>query len=137
MPEQFQWQADYTIGDPEIDAQHRMLFELANKLFNIMNPKQNFAELKATLHSLFDYIEVHFAAEEQMMEEWNYPELTNHKAMHEGIRKDMTRLLKEAKDLDKLKKDLDFLMTHWVVVHIRDEDAKIGLFRSGQKVQKT
>ncbi|TWI71162.1 hemerythrin [Desulfobotulus alkaliphilus] len=133
MPDHFQWQAEYAIGDPEIDAQHRMLFELANRIVTIMDPRKNFSELKASLQSLFDYIDVHFDAEEQLMEEWNYPELENHRLLHDGIRKDMVLLLKDAKDLDQLKKDLDMIINSWVLVHIRNEDAKVGVFRQKQQ----
>jgi hemerythrin len=128
----FEWQSDYAMGDPEIDAQHRMLFDLANRILTIMDPHQGFGELKAAIQALLDYIQVHFEAEEERMREWGYPELEHHQALHAAIRRDISRLIQESKDLTSLKKDLNFLMTQWVLVHIRKEDCKIGEFCRSQ-----
>ncbi|MCW7754400.1 hemerythrin family protein [Desulfobotulus sp. H1] len=128
MSPQFHWLPEYAIGNPEIDAQHRMLFDLANRIFRIMDPRQDFKELKATLQSLFEYMHVHFDAEEELMREWGYPDIDYHRNLHELIRRDMNSLVEGVYDLHRLKGELNVLMTQWVLVHIRDEDSKLGSF---------
>lgn len=135
MSHPFAWQADYAIGDPEIDAQHRMLFDLANRIVSLMDPQRSFSELKASIQALMDYIRVHFDAEEERMREWGYPDLAYHTGLHATIRQDMIRLLKESKNLEELKKDLDLLMSQWILVHILQEDSKLGLFYRKNIVQ--
>lgn len=127
VPQKLEWQASYAIDDAEIDAQHRMLFDLANRILAIMDPRQEFAELKAAMLALFDYMRVHFEAEEALMEEVEYPELAAHRKLHGTILEDMDRLIEDHTDLFTLKEALNAFMIRWVLTHIRHEDTKIGI----------
>jgi hemerythrin len=60
----FRWEARFAVGDPIVDAQHRLLFELANRLHEAVtrgDPRDGLVELLAELAT---YAKAHFAAEE-------------------------------------------------------------------------
>ncbi len=82
-----QWHEAYESGHPTIDSDHRELFDLANVLLQRAGAAVEGPEAIAALETLLDHIRVHFAQEEQILEERNYSHLTEHRRAHAGLLK--------------------------------------------------
>lgn len=129
------WKHEYSIDGGKIDAQHKHLVELANKVLATSDPVTDVTQLRKTVKDLFQYIEYHFDAEEEFMREVEYPEVEEHHEIHAQLVHDMNHLLKASKDYNQLLAELKPIMTSWVLKHILVEDGKIGKFLKGKEVK--
>ena len=113
------WKPEYSVGIDSIDAQHKTLIELINKLQNAVD----FAtgrdyELEA-LDELVKYTLTHFRYEEELMEEHGYPTFQAHKAEHDRMVKRVDGLV--------MRKALAFLKD-WLINHINGTDQQSSEF---------
>jgi hemerythrin len=76
-----QWNTTLSVGVPEIDAQHRELFRRVDRLLDAMLRRDR-GEAVRLLGFLREYVVVHFAAEERLMDEAAYPDVQRHLAEH-------------------------------------------------------
>ena len=118
------WNNDLSVGNSEIDLQHKYLIELGSKIseLDVNNAKQIAMEL-------FKYTREHFSKEEAHMKLVGYDGLSEHKIIHEdlieGLDKITEHQLNSEEDVKKFKK----FFAHWIVNHIMIEDmqyAKLG-----------
>jgi len=84
-------------GDPEIDSQHRELFDRIDKLLLASRERRSRDEVGQMLAFLGDYVVEHFAAEERMMVAASYPELEAHRGEHQRFVAEFGILYREYK----------------------------------------
>jgi hemerythrin-like metal-binding protein len=114
---------------PEIDAQHETLIRLINLLHETMLQGADKAALDELLSQLLEHTRSHFAYEEQLMSQHNYPGYEAHKSEHD-------RLMQHLADLAERYKNGDLLLSFaivlelkgWAVVHIEKSDKPLGSF---------
>jgi hemerythrin len=117
----------YSIGIPEIDAQHRQLFECIDRLEAAGDDRQRELAVYYVMDELRDYVRIHFSVEEVVMRLFDYPELEKHAAEHRLF---ASRL--ESFEQTELKHDVhseaaDFLR-EWLVNHIQGSDQRYADF---------
>ncbi|MGA2799620.1 MAG: bacteriohemerythrin [Thermoguttaceae bacterium] len=120
------WKDFYSVGDASLDAQHQQLIGVINELFDAMEKKSAQQAIKPILDRLVKYTFEHFKREEETMATAGYPDLIEHRAMHDKIRQ---------KTLD-LQENADFVTGHnllaflkqWWMGHIQTEDKKYAPF---------
>ncbi|MBF5095376.1 bacteriohemerythrin [Azospirillum sp. INR13] len=120
------WDESMSVGVPVLDEEHRRLLDLFNGLLESGITPANREELSSLLASLKDYVAVHFAREEAMMERCGYPELNGHLAAHRYFADEVDKL---ARDFDggnptMLRVDLILLLKDWFVEHIQQTDSQ-------------
>src|SRR6476661_9169262 len=81
----FTWQARYSVGVPEIDAQHKKLIELINELFKAMRVGGGDHIMAKLFDSLLKYTQQHFAFEENLMRKGRYSGLEAHIEEHRKL----------------------------------------------------
>lgn len=59
-----EWKPEYEIGNAEIDGQHRFLFDIANRIFQILGAEEQILVLSELFDELFEYTRRHFRDEE-------------------------------------------------------------------------
>ena len=128
------WTPECRMGIEDIDSQHRLLFAIANELIEIENPKSQEPEIKYLLRHLRDYIDTHFAYEEKLMLEKNFPGLEDHKLKHQKIIASMRDSLQSSNSLSQLKESLEDLLIAWIQSHILVEDKKYSDWLKFHKV---
>ena len=80
------WSEAYECGEPNIDAQHRELFKLANDTLDASFKSETCpGEFEAAVDRLLAHIVTHFAYEEQALAERDYDELKRHKHAHAAL----------------------------------------------------
>jgi diguanylate cyclase (GGDEF)-like protein/hemerythrin-like metal-binding protein len=111
-----QWNEAYECGEATIDAQHRRLFELANKLIECaFDTKQDRPALNVLFEELLHHVALHFADEEAILESKRYERLEAHKRAHAGLLSRAARLQQKAAAGDITLGELVEFLAHDVV----------------------
>ena len=124
----FAWKAEYSIGVPAIDQQHKKLIGLIDQLYTSM--QQGLAEgiIRQILNELIDYTKTHFAAEEAVMKANRYPDFQNHKDEHVNLTIEVLAYNVKFENDYKIVVPLSMFLKEWLTNHILDSDKRIGLF---------
>lgn len=125
----FEWQDEYSIGDATIDAQHRKLIDILNRLHDLLNDEtldQASAEAGKVFDQLADYVMTHFAYEEQVMADAGYPvdKVVEHKWQHDTLLAKVQEVMHAYQDgnTKALAELLPFLYGDWLIDHICHSD---------------
>jgi hemerythrin len=125
----FSWKQEYSVGYPEIDNQHKKLFELADELHRAMTSGKSKDVLGKTLSNLIAYTKEHFAAEERLMQAHHYPDYAKHKAAHDAL---TARVVDFQKDFETNRTALTVglleFLKDWLSHHIGETDRKIASY---------
>jgi hemerythrin len=123
----FGWKQIYSVNNPQIDAEHKMLFDIAKEAFTEVEPHLKTAKIKDILTRLYDYMKTHFKHEEEYMQHINYPAYKEHKKLHAEIILKINDFVKKLPTLneDLFEKELAKIIDISLVYHIIQEDRKI------------
>jgi hemerythrin len=125
----FQWKNEYLVGQLEIDTQHQRLFELADQLHNAMTMGKGKDALAKTLSDLIGYTKRHFSAEERLMQQSNYPDYIQHKAVHDKLTAQVVEFQREfAAGKSVVTIQLLQFLKDWLQHHIGETDRKIAIY---------
>lgn len=114
------WSPSIEFGIPEIDNQHRELFELAA---TFRGQGDDIRVMKAVA-MLCDYAKVHLRDEEELLVKIGYPDIEAHRAAHSEFRKMLLDLLQDARalTLDQVASRVEALINGWFYNHILNVD---------------
>ncbi|HOM04479.1 MAG TPA: bacteriohemerythrin [Candidatus Kapabacteria bacterium] len=123
------WNDSLKVNVDAIDIQYQKLVDIVNNLFDAMSEGKGNDVLNDVFNGLLNYTVEHFATEEKLMEQHNYPKAEFHKVEHS----DLTRQAKEL--YEKFKSGqatisvptLNFLRS-WLNNHILSSDKQFGEF---------
>jgi hemerythrin len=121
------WEDRYSVGIQLIDDQHKHLIELTNGLYKacLTGTEAARAHFREAIRGTVDYVKFHFTAEEQLLEQINYPGIAAHKREHETFVK---KVLADAKDFEEGKKFVPNIFVRflrdWILAHIAVEDRR-------------
>ena len=127
----FIWDDSYLLGNDQVDAQHRQLFDLVNSLVQSCADGSNTEKVKKTLDFLVNYTVQHFDDEEALQIQCNYPDYEKHKQLHEDFKPVVAKLIQrfeECGSSEKLCIDIKTIVVKWLAHHILTEDKKISEF---------
>ncbi len=120
---------DLLTGHPEIDKQHRELFEWGNRILFPDSPVDEARAFRHGMRFLAGYVREHFSAEESAMRTAMLPGLERHRAEHKRFREELRQLVRQAKTqgVDRSAQvRLHFLLSDWFVQHLRYWDKKLA-----------
>ena len=122
------WKDAYRLGMPEIDDQHKVLFELINELWDAIVKRASAENQMLVIEGLEHYTIAHFTAEETYMREIKYAKFDAHKQMHDQfiqrIAQEKNRLL----DGHGFSLDVLHFLKDWLVDHIMVSDQDYAKF---------
>jgi len=127
---------DMEVGVLEIDAQHMELVNRLNALTEMGHDAVSKEETQKTLVMLEEYIVKHFADEEELQRQNNYPEYESHKKLHQHYIDEFEKLRKEFDTNGhslKFTMDLNNSLINWIVKHIKSADVELGKFLKREK----
>lgn len=129
----FQFTDDCIIGNPQIDDEHRHLFEIMNRGISIAEngyAGDQYAVIKELLDELDDYAEQHFTREENYMEQILDPELilqrNQHMIFRDKIREWSFTDIDDYAEQQRVLRELMEYLARWLYHHILSSDAMIG-----------
>ncbi len=118
-----QWKSEYNTGVPLMDKQHQRLVELINQLFDCMKDGGDRMLVSSVVDELVNYTVTHFRAEEDVMKKSNYPDIDNHKAIHQKFIAQVSVYADKLKSGDRLPPaDVYRFLKDWLVGHIEKQD---------------
>ena len=123
------WSDSYSIGVPHIDEHHQHLFFLFNRFHDIFVKNAPDQDLSPLFDDLIDYVIYHFAAEEQLMQEYKFPKYEMHRKEHDKFSQRLVEVDKSSSDDRKhLLIEIVVLLHNWLKAHILQSDAEFGRF---------
>lgn len=115
-----EWTDALATGHSAIDDQHRELLRCLNEL-ETATAEQRTLLAVYSITRLKHYVSDHFATEEAIMVECDFPKLQEHIREHENFRSKMLELQSKSIVLDVSTDMVEFLR-NWMVGHIRSSD---------------
>ena len=119
----------YSLGNEQLDEQHKQLFNFVSDLVGACIDGSNTEKLSETLVFLVNYAVRHFADEEALQILYDFPDYENHKKKHDDFKVTVTELVERFKNSaspEELNNDINKIVVRWLIQHIQREDRKIG-----------
>ncbi len=123
------WDNILSVGEDEIDEDHRRLIDLLNILNHSVMDGEAPIYLAAVLEELINCTVWHFSHEERLMLKYGYQGYSDHKAEHQELINSVKALQQKMLQAGKsvVSDDIEFL-EHWLTEHILSTDMKLGSF---------
>jgi len=133
------WKDSFKIGIQTIDAQHRELFTRLDKLESALRDGKGREIVISTFHFLDNYVQLHFRAEEELQELYQYPHRAMHAAEHAAFKKRLKELegrLTIEDPSEKLAAHTHAFLTQWLITHVTSLDKELtGYFNEARTKQ--
>jgi len=125
-----QWEDRFNTRIPEIDQQHQKLFDFFNQLLEAASAQScSSPQILGILKEMVRYTDYHFTTEQNLMNEFNYPELLDHSKEHKLF---MDKTLAFLSDFEQghpeLCRNMIAFLREWMVNHILNTDQRLGTF---------
>ena len=125
------WDDSYSIGVPEINEQHKHLFQLTNEAYDLLNDYATADKYDSILNlivELKEYTVYHFSSEEEYMKKTGYKWYKEHKEEHTNFINTVESI--DMNDIDMhqdeaLTKIFDFV-SKWIYDHILTFDITVS-----------
>lgn len=135
-----QWKEEYSIGVPTIDQQHKHLFEIGNRIFDLLENylyEDKYDKIVMILKELGEYTRYHFKAEEDYMLKIKYPKYFGQKVEHDDFiaKIEEVDLAEVDENQDKHIRDLLTFVFNWILEHILKKDMLIKEFEAARTLE--
>ena len=124
-----EWNDNLFVNVKEIDRQHKELVNMLNYLNDAMiSGVDNIAAIEL-IEKMKDYAAYHFSTEETLMDQYQYPGISDHKHQHEEFSKKIVQVETDSKNRKSaISMDILNFLCDWVVTHVSETDKKLGDF---------
>ena len=123
----FKWTKAHAVYLPQVDAEHRNLFRMAEELHQALRTGTEAARVRELVRPFVAAIEEHFAHEERLMKSAACPDQAWHKLQHDTARK---RIKAFADDIEggSLESPIEMLeyLSRWFKDHVGLTDRMMG-----------
>lgn len=142
------WREEISVGNEEIDNQHKYLIDLINIIESAENCDLFEDTLTIYIDQLVSYTKVHFKREEEIQKGISFPFIDHHHKAHQKLIDQLEGVVGEFKKIKKTKTiniepsqqktggsqqavdHLFILLRDWLMHHILEEDMKMkGYFK--------
>jgi hemerythrin-like metal-binding protein len=114
-----QWIPEYSVGNKEMDEQHKTLFIMINDFFHHDSKE----EVVKIFKNLITYVNLHFKAEENLLRQINYPKTAEHIIKHHELTDKFYFLEQKLDDYNiDLHHKISTLLYSWLTSHILKSD---------------
>lgn len=126
------WKEKYTIGNKMIDDQHKVIFEICDKIMDLHQDKyllDKYEKIMGIICELRDYTSYHFHQEEEYMKKISYLGYEDQKAEHDKFIQELlnVNLIDIDGDQDKYIENLLVFVFDWLCNHIIKKDSLIEM----------
>jgi len=132
-----QWKNEYSVGIEEIDNQHKELMEMIKDLLKIcmVDSKTKFESFSKLATKAIELFGVHFATEEKIMLDADYPKYDEHKARHDKLLEDVKGMMEKitVEDRDGKLMNIVVFIREWFVETVHGSDKEMGIYLNGHR----
>lgn len=135
MSECPQFDGRYKVGIEQVDREHRLLFEIAARVYASLGAGNAaaLADAQTAIAELLDHVETHFASEEALMRAADYPYQETHRALHRHLLLQVRDMeLRAAAGERYLPAELNYFIHKWLIDHIVTNDRMFGEFMTAR-----
>ena len=119
------WRESCKIHIRGIDDDHFILLSLVSELQVAVIEHRGKAVIGQVLSNLISYVKLHFSREERLLQHHGYPDLEQHRAMHDRFAR---KVLEYQDDFlqghGEVTSEILAFLRNWIVSHIMDVDKK-------------
>ncbi len=126
-----QWRDALSVGDPQIDQDHKHLINLVNEFEAAMAGQVDHRKVARILLGLFNYTQEHFTREEKLQLDIRYPFHDGHRHAHRDLVRSLADILerysleKEEERRDAMVREMIAFLRQWLVDHIIENDLRM------------
>ena len=127
----YQWDTSLETGNAKIDNQHKQLITALNSIIEASQQGKGRDEIFKTLDFLTGYTIMHFATEEKLQVEYNYPDYLIHKRYHDNFKGTVTELNQRLVDegpSEELIGTITAIIGNWLLNHIKGDDFRMAAY---------
>ena len=126
----FRWRDEYSVKVKVIDEQHKNLFRIGRKLYDILNKDRSYDDISRIFDELKNYAVYHFNEEEKHMKKFDYGDYENHKKEHDFFIEKVNELWEERSSIEDYEITLEILtfVEKWIENHILKTDQRYSGF---------
>ncbi|KPU27646.1 hypothetical protein TR13x_03710 [Caloranaerobacter sp. TR13] len=137
----FKWKDEYSTRINIFDEEHKKLFEISNRLYDLINLDDKidrYDDIMEVMHEMEEYAKYHFKHEEELMQKYNYPprEFFKHISEHKTFFMEVEKVM--SKDIDEEQREVsEHLVTFlvdWITNHILKTDMKYTDFFASKDI---
>jgi len=130
------WREQYSVNHTELDAQHKELFRLAAKVYNLDASAATKPKMRELLHGFYAYMKKHFSEEEAYMETIGYPKLEEHRIQHQKIIDSLNTIVKKSHNLKEIREAMRKIVRLWLIEHIMQHDMGYEKWRKSNRCKE-
>jgi hemerythrin len=129
----FDFEAEFRLGIEEVDSEHVKLVDMLNQVHELLGAGDKDAARKFFTETLSAYVGEHFAHEEKFMQSIGFPQLEDHRKVHENFKKSFQELKPQIEQADEaaFRKAMSDAFT-WIITHIGKTDRKYAAYYFSQ-----
>lgn len=117
------WSDSYSVRVQALDAQHKKLFDIVNRLYEAMKAGSGKQAMADTLNQLVQYTQQHFSQEEALLQRAGYAELPTQKIQHARFVAQIKGFSDDVKSgASAVSIELLEFLRNWLTQHILKED---------------
>lgn len=129
----FEWKDRYSLNIGEIDKQHKRLFEIGARVYDLAvlsDSYDHYDEILEMLNELLEYTRYHFSFEENIMKIHKYAGFNQQLREHEFYVNKIKSISSRDIDEDQHQAILDIVdfLSEWISSHILLEDRKYAMY---------
>ena len=119
------WRDEYSVGNSDIDDQHKRIIGIINTVFSLVKDGGSEEDFWKALDGLKQYTIVHFKFEEGILSLAEYPGLKEHILVHQKMNARIETLFvkRPGAAISMLAEELLAILKDWWLNHIRGVDA--------------
>ncbi|MES9970434.1 MAG: bacteriohemerythrin [Candidatus Thiodiazotropha sp.] len=129
------WSEEFSVNVKVIDEQHQTMLDIVNNLHTAVEENEDKETLKQLLIELNEHTRSHFATEDELMKQYDYPGYEQHLHEHNVLLQHLGNIVESVtggKD-PTFRSDYD-VSSDWVLIHIFKSDKDLGGFLNKQGV---
>ncbi len=118
-----EWSDSFSVGVELFDEQHKTIISMINKLIETPNINTNSAIITALLTGMIEYAAEHFADEERLMRQHDYPDYSDQRTQHGDFIERTAEFCSDGRlQVDSIPESILVYLRQWWVDHILKED---------------
>lgn len=129
------WSEQFSVGVEQFDREHEKLFFLVGSLYDSIRTGANRTAVGALLGDLYAYSVGHMTHEEDILEEYGFPDLAAHRTEHKHFRKQLRDYMDEF-DAGRTAIAVSLLqfLQDWLKMHMQGTDRQYVNFLHSKSV---
>ena len=118
------WNDGFRLGIRKIDEEHAIFLNILNSLEDAVAQGRENQEVEKTINDLMLYAYNHFAGEEKLLRDYEYPDYERHMKFHEAATGKILELANTYQENSGNAGQLVLVLTEWLINHIQGTDKK-------------